>query len=81
MILFLGGVDELVGVVPSHLGGLASHLTVGDGQETREIGVLALLAELLEAGNDRRLVDLQPTVGELLGEFHHEEILANCGLE
>jgi len=76
-VLFVGRVDEVVGIVPVELASLGDNLALGDRQETRDLDALALLAELHEALDNRSLVDLETPVRELGSEFHHEDILAN----
>jgi len=76
-VLFVGRVDEVVGVVPVELASLSDNLALRNRQETGDLDALALLPELHQALDDRSLVDLETTVRELGGEFHHEDILAN----
>ena len=59
MTSFLRGIEEAVGVVPSHLGDLGGDLAVRDRKEAVGLNLSLGLEALAKLGNDCSFIDLE----------------------
>jgi hypothetical protein len=69
MILFLRVVEERVSVIANKLQGFLLDFSAGDGKDPHFQNLALSPCDLHQLGDDRRLVDLELSVGELGGEL------------